>query len=425
MSLSDMNKTQQQYLLLGVLSLVIVGGLIWFGIRFSLASVTTAREELSALSEKIEHADLVLGKGKNTTADFEHTTELLKEQLDRIPPGKNYYSWATEEIYSTARHYGLEIDSIDEFKQVESVKRGKKEKKEGLYFESYSLRISAHGSYENTRQFLKGLEKEHPLVRVSGLDLSAAGNPEQHDVQVFVQWPFKMNELVKLWDAVREKQTLLAGKTSRSKERVAAVQENPEPKPAPKPEAIPKPVEPEPVVVAETPKPEPQPIVVPAPKPEPKPEVIPETVKPEPVVVAETPKPEPQPVVVPAPKPEPKPESEASDLQSLLASLDSRGEEPTSEKEDAQTTEQDVTELEALAARLAEQAESGVPAAVEPEAEPVQPEQSVQHTPPKGPKYAVTPNSAKKLSELLRKDKPKTADSLDSFLDGLMENIND
>jgi hypothetical protein len=422
MNFSKLGKQQKQYIVLGALCTagILVGGVM--GIRFSLSSVSKAKEELAALTDKIERAESTLSRGKNAGEEFVRTLGILETQLSNMPPDKNYYSWATEAVYGVARNSGFEIDSVDEFNLASTKEDAAKD---GLRFRSYSIRIMAHGSYANARNFLATIEEQHPMARLSGLEISAGANPDAHDVQLYVQWPFDFSELLLVWEGVQRNQ------------RAVAVN-------IPQLAAGTKP-EPEPVVAAVEPEPEPAPVVVATPKPVVEaPVIVPE---PEPVVAAVEPEPEPAPVIeapviasTPAAK-EPRqdldamvsimesidtyeanrPRSEEEKMKDVLASLEARGETGT-QPAPVPTDEPDAASLEALVAQLEQE-----PGLAEQLLQAEVPAEPVQEVAPRsdGPKYATTSKSAKKLTALLRKDKPKESDSLGSFLDGLMEDINE
>lgn len=323
MSLENLTKVQKQYLVLGVVVAVIALVLGWIGVRLSLASVARAKSELDELTDKIESADATLKRGKYTGTDFDDTVVALKEHLAMAPPNKNYFSWATEEIYSIARNTRLEIDSIDQYGTMALEKPATTE----IQFDSYSIRISARGSYEDTKRFLEYVEQNHPLVRIAGLEISSGRDEEMHGIQLLIQWPYRLESIVSVWDSVEEKREKLAVKGDRPRrpkagaamvaqaepqQEVAPAEPKPvampAPKPAPKPEPVvaAKPAKPGPVVVAE-PKPVPvkrEPVVAEA-KPEPVPEPVaqepkPVVANPEPVVAAKPVKP--GPVVVAEPK---------------------------------------------------------------------------------------------------------------------------
>ena len=204
MSLKDLSKEQKQYVALGLLAGAVLMILTVLGVRFSLATVSTAKEELDDLTSKISHANQALSRSRQTSEEYVETVAMLKEYLTNAPPERNYYSWATEIIYSTARFAGLEIDSIDEI-TLPQRKRSGSEDGATISFDSYALRIMAHGGYENTKYFMNLLKQDYPLVRFSGVEISAGQNRDAHDVQLFMQWPFNFGEISKNWDAVASK----------------------------------------------------------------------------------------------------------------------------------------------------------------------------------------------------------------------------
>ncbi|WP_372845665.1 hypothetical protein [Pontiella sp.] len=394
MSFQNLSKEQKQYVFLGVLA---VAGLLYgtfIGIRGSLASVRNAKDELDALTAKIERADATLSRARNTGAEFTQSAAVLKGLFGELPPEQNYYSWATEIIFTSGRAAGLEIDAVDEVRRPKSKGDALKE---GVKFESYALKIAAKGNLEDTKIFMRTFEQEHPMVRFYGLEISSGTDPEKHTVQLFVEWPARVGEVVAVWEAVGQKQMELTGRKTEIKaiaaalagvaEASTAVAESvPEPvavepkieqpapvavavpeKPAPKPVVVVEPVFVEPVIeepapVAEpVPEPEPvfvepvieepTPVAVAEPVPEPEPVFVePVIEEPTPVAVAE-PVPEPAPVLVepvieePAPVAEPVPEPESEELDSILASIDSietaqletDGREPKPEESELQT----------------------------------------------------------------------------------------
>lgn len=200
MSLRDLSKEQKQYVALGALAVAILVILMVLGVRFSMSTISAAKEELDDLTAKISNANRALSRSRQTSEDYVETAEVLRHYLMNAPPERNYYSWATEVIYSKARLTHLEIDSIDEISipQRQRPVAGAAP----ISFESYSIRIMAHGGYENTKYFLNLLKQDFPLLRFSGVEISSGQSPESHDIQLFMQWPFNFGELTKNWETV-------------------------------------------------------------------------------------------------------------------------------------------------------------------------------------------------------------------------------
>lgn len=200
MNFKNLTKEQKQYIALGGIVATALVVIIVFGIKVSLSSITVARIELNDLTGKIESADRALAKQSKVREEFAETMHGLKEHLQNIPPDRNYYSWATEIIYSKARLAGLEIDAIDE--QTRTGTLPKKDTNKEIKLESYSLRVTAHGGYETLKQFLELIEKDHPLARVTGVDISTGTEPEMHDMQLVIQWPFNLNVVTDVWASI-------------------------------------------------------------------------------------------------------------------------------------------------------------------------------------------------------------------------------
>lgn len=209
MDFKNMTKEQKQYIALGAILMVALIAITTIGIKLSLSSITAARLELDDLTQKIESADRALAKQSRVRKEFAATMASLKEHLQNIPPDRNYYSWATETIHAKARMAGLEVDVVDEMERSSSAP--KSTSAQNMKLESYSLLVTAHGSYETLKQFLALIEREHPLVRVTGIDISTGKDPEIHDMKLGIQWPFNLSTLTEVWKNIDVKQLPSSG----------------------------------------------------------------------------------------------------------------------------------------------------------------------------------------------------------------------
>ncbi len=333
MSLNTLTKEQKQYMVLGALVAVILLIVVVIGIRLSLSSVREAKAELTELEGKIDAADRTLSRRNVVSDDFQATMLELKEQIKNAPPERNYYSWATEVVYSQARMSGLEVDSIDEIPSIQN--KSPDETGEELKLESYALRVSAHGGYNNVKAFIKSMKESYPLVRFAGLDMASGASRDKHSVQLWLQWPFNLGKISESWDSVESKQQELAlqerenalNAEAASNEAAARAQPQPElkseptppaPRTVPKSATTPPSVRPESVVKVEPgPKSEPtppEPRVMP--KPEPK-QIEPIEPQPKPEVTLE---PTTEPDLEPTPpEPEPQPEVQVSEPEQAVA----------------------------------------------------------------------------------------------------------
>ena len=215
MIFEGLTKQKKQYLALGAIGAVALVVVIVFGVKVSLSSIGEAQVELEDLTRKIESADRALSKQEQVRKEFFETSEELKGMIRIIPPQRNYYSWATEIIYAKARQAGLEVDAVDEQTNMGMVEPDDAEAGSEIKLESYALRITAHGGYTHVMNFLEKVEKDHPLVRVTGIDISTGSDPETHDVQFFIEWPFNLGFVTDSWDVVAKKKQMMERGSSR------------------------------------------------------------------------------------------------------------------------------------------------------------------------------------------------------------------
>ncbi|MEN7972989.1 MAG: hypothetical protein ABFR47_04050, partial [Verrucomicrobiota bacterium] len=228
MNLSDLSKEKKQRLALVGIGFAVFASLLVFGFKVGSAAFSSVKSELQELTGKIESAGNFVTKSRRDNAEFSLSIAKLKSYLAQIPPDQNHYSWATETIYAEARSIGFEIDVVDEVNRSVSAVSSKGQK--GVA--SYALRITAHGGYEDVKRFLHRISSNHPLVRVTGIEISSGTSPEVHDVQLFIQWPHDLGYIAKQWENVPV-QLLVAGQSSAPKPRVVAQRKPSEEQPVP------------------------------------------------------------------------------------------------------------------------------------------------------------------------------------------------
>jgi len=233
MNFSGLAKQQKQYIVLAGIIVVVFVAILVFGIKVSLSSVTESKLDLDDLSLKIESAEEALSSQGRVKADFAETTHELKMILKNIPPNRNYYSWATEIIYAKARLAGLEIDAVDE--QTSARGSFNEEEEDSIKLESYSLRITARSGFNNLKSFLELIEKNHPLTRVTGIDISTGMTPEVHDIQLFIQWPANLRSITDAWEIIAAKQQALRKPASKESDTEINASNNAPIPPAPRP----------------------------------------------------------------------------------------------------------------------------------------------------------------------------------------------
>ncbi len=225
MNLKNLSQKQKQYLILSAVGVVAILGIIVIGMKVSLSSIGKSRIELEDLTDKIERSDRSLSNSRRNEAAFFKTISELKMYLKQTPPDQNYYSWATETVYSIGRKTRLEIEAANEIVRAKQDPNSKDQ----VLMESYSLRIIAHGGYENVKLFLQGIRKKHPLSRITGVEVSRGVAPESHTIEIVIQWPFSFSHFVEGWDNV------LACSSVANVDGTASVISKPEPRKQPTP----------------------------------------------------------------------------------------------------------------------------------------------------------------------------------------------
>ena len=206
----NLTKEQKQYLAVGGGVSVVFVLLVFFGIKAGFASARGAEQELEDLTGRIELAKHSLQERAKMAEERGKMAVELEGLLQNLPPRRNYYSWASEIIYQVARYAKLDVDAIDELERahVPSSKKGrsKKKKPSGIQMEYYSLKITAHGTYEDLKKFMLRMEEKHPMVHVTGLNIQPGADPEVHDVQIVLQWPFNFESVKRACESLSPEQ---------------------------------------------------------------------------------------------------------------------------------------------------------------------------------------------------------------------------
>ena len=200
MDLKNLTKDQKQSIGVIGVGLIILIVLVGIGFKVGFSSIPAAQLELDEMNKKVSQAENLLRGSEKSQLDLAKIGHELGSILGSLPPERNYYSWATEIIYDVARLVHLDVDAIDE--QSNAVFHSKKSDKNAIHLESYSLRVTAHGGYEGIKSFLKEIEKNQPLARISGVNIRATQNPEMHDVILFVHWPIGLDSIAESQERV-------------------------------------------------------------------------------------------------------------------------------------------------------------------------------------------------------------------------------
>jgi len=199
MNLAELSKEQQRYAILGV---GLVAALLGFGVSLSkgLAGLSEAKSERDANGQKVDVARRTLARRGRVRREFIDVARRLAEDMPKIPPGRQYYSWVSEIVYALGRDSGLVINAIDE-KRVSKVpaKSPKPGKEDAIALGTYALQIDAKGGYGELKRFLWEMEKKHPFVQVTTLSIQAGSLPDEHAVRIVIRWPLLSNGLFDEW----------------------------------------------------------------------------------------------------------------------------------------------------------------------------------------------------------------------------------
>ncbi|MBN2702690.1 MAG: hypothetical protein JXR23_00625 [Pontiellaceae bacterium] len=196
--LSQLTKEQKQYIFLGVITLAIF---VWLGVlgsKEALSSMTSIHEELAEVDGKLQNALRKQEREKKVNHDYLPTMQQTMKYLVQDIPDRNRLAEIQTAIYLLEKGTELTVVDIKEIQRVSgSAGRG------ALTLNSYALQINAKASYDGVLQFLAALYKEFPLIRVVYVNIkSQAQEPEQHLVEIQVQWLCDFSSFLEKWEGL-------------------------------------------------------------------------------------------------------------------------------------------------------------------------------------------------------------------------------
>lgn len=186
MNWSALTKKQQQ---MAIGTVVLAVAQIFILVHFlggqdsSDPSGKSPKQELVELQEKLEAARHVIGRDAMIQNQLDQTMEELDALSVHTPTLSDRYAWAYEYVSLRSSKAGVELDSLEEISYVgdETVDPAEL---------AYEISLSTQCSYNQLVEFLWGLERGNPLVRVKEVDISTM--PDSYDrqqVRVVLQWP--------------------------------------------------------------------------------------------------------------------------------------------------------------------------------------------------------------------------------------------
>lgn len=196
---SQLTKEQKQYMFLGVITLAIF---IWLGVlgsKEALSSMTSIHEELAEVEGKLQNALRKQAREKQVNHDYLPTMQQTVKYLVQDIPDRNRLAEIQTAIYVLEKGTELTVVDIKEMQRVSGGSAGRG----ALTLNSYALQISAKASYVGVLQFVAALYKEFPLVRVVYVNIkSQAQDPEQHLVEIQVQWLCDFSSFLEKWEGL-------------------------------------------------------------------------------------------------------------------------------------------------------------------------------------------------------------------------------
>lgn len=191
MKIGEISKEQRQYAVLGLL---VVGIVIYALYAFVLSPFVEGWKETKAeydeLDEKLSDAHQKVNRMSQLMMELDGSFTNLMSQADlHIPPPDTALSWVTSRIYAHARTLGIDIESISENSSNPPWLNVPGSERE---FQIYSVRVTTQCGFNDLRAFVERFVEKNPLVAVSGVKIESNDfqNPEQHRVQLFLEWPW-------------------------------------------------------------------------------------------------------------------------------------------------------------------------------------------------------------------------------------------
>ena len=190
MNWSALTKKQQQ---MAIGTVVLAVAQIFILVHFlggqgsSDPSEQSPKQELVELQEKLEDARLALSRDTLIRKKLSESIEELEALSVHTPTVSDRYAWAYEYVSLRSSKAGVELDSLEEISYVGDETVDPSEL-------AYEISLSTQCSYNQLVEFLWGLERGNPLVRVKEVDVSTM--PDSYDrqqVRVVLQWPASLN----------------------------------------------------------------------------------------------------------------------------------------------------------------------------------------------------------------------------------------
>jgi hypothetical protein len=191
MKKKELTKEQKQNLILAVLlavvGLAVIKVLVFDHMGTRLAA---ARKTIADLEKKVRDAEVQTKNAVRTQTRLkELTQELVKRNDEALPLVGNEFAWAARQVYNAGRELGRSDLEVREHGRTSSDGRFVAKVSNGPYFQTYAVKVTFKAGYFEIADLLALITQGNPCVTVSRLTVQASTNPEQHTVDLLLQWP--------------------------------------------------------------------------------------------------------------------------------------------------------------------------------------------------------------------------------------------
>lgn len=179
-------------------------GAIVLAVQFALApaleAIRKAADEAAGLRDRMTREETILQAEPSARQAYAREAARWNAAEETVPPRDSPFLWATERAYRLARECGLVIDSLQEtaVSVPEWVVRDRPRTaadgesatpEETRLYGPYGVQIAGQADFGQLTDFLGRLEREHPLLVLAALTITAGRTPERQGFRMVLEWP--------------------------------------------------------------------------------------------------------------------------------------------------------------------------------------------------------------------------------------------
>ena len=185
----------QVFVLIGIGLIAVIYALVQLTVSPFLASKQKLRDELLTKKTALEKAERELKFAPTIKEEFNS----VATQMDRIiadnvlrPILGSYLVGVTEFLEQQARATNIRLDEVQEIGIREPPRPKNTGSAAPIYFKSYSVQVSARGSFEQVTAFIMKLSKLNRYLCVSDIRITGQSDtPESHRLNMQIEWPIE------------------------------------------------------------------------------------------------------------------------------------------------------------------------------------------------------------------------------------------